>query len=128
MKKIEPYQGIEYIVFPIDPRLSENGRLIRRYRSDRFISSTDYRDAKEALALKMSIKWRHVQFKPKTKTKVGIYVYRKDYKSDVQNLIKGILDAVASAIGVDDRYFSVRVDWDISDKPHVCVGVTQSDN
>lgn len=127
MKTIAPFTDTARIEFPIDPRLSENKRLTRNYRADRFISTNDYRDAKAALSRRMWAEWRHCAFKPKTKTRVTIFVHRPDLRGDTQNFVKGILDAVAGAIGVDDRYFAHSVDWEMSKKGTIVVEVTQHD-
>ena len=111
--------------FPIDQRLSKNGRLVPRLRGRGMMLSDDYRAAKTALSIALSVAWRKVEFAPKTKTHVGILVRRTDFRSDPANYIDGILDAVSEAIGVDDRYFAMSLDWEESIVGGIVLEVSQ---
>ena len=62
----------------------------------------------------------------KAKTHVGIMVYRPDMRSDPANFIDSILDIVKTGIGVDDRWFSVSLDWELAPKPKARIVVTVS--
>lgn len=60
---------------------------------------------------------------------IDIFVQKPNHKGDAINFVDAICDAVKQAIGVDDRWFSLRsVDWQIvKDNPLIYVGVGQPD-
>ena len=59
---------------------------------------------------------------------LDIFVQKPDNKGDAVNVVDMVCDAVKDAIGVDDRYFSIRkLDWQImKENPMLYVGVGQS--
>ena len=60
---------------------------------------------------------------------LDIYVKKPDNRGDAINLLDVVADAVKEAIGLDDRWYSVRsIDWEISkDNPKVRVGISQDE-
>ena len=58
---------------------------------------------------------------------VDIFVQKPNHKGDAVNVVDLVCDAVKDAVGVDDRWFSIRrLDWEIvKDKPRLFVGVGQ---
>jgi uncharacterized Zn-finger protein len=58
---------------------------------------------------------------------VDIYVQKTNHKGDAVNVVDAICDALKKAIGVDDRWFSIRrLDWQIvKDDPKIYIGIGQ---
>lgn len=52
---------------------------------------------------------------------VNIVVTKKDRRTDAVNVIDGVCDAVQAATGLDDRWYTVRCDWEIGDRPRIVV-------
>ncbi len=126
-EEIPPFTGVVSIIFAADPGLRENARLVKSNRSRRFISSNEYRTAKAALSRAMWVEWWDFNFAPKERTRVDIVYYRVGFRDDPSGYVKAILDCVAEAIGVDDRYFSHSVDYQITkEQPRFRVTVTQA--
>lgn len=59
---------------------------------------------------------------PRTKTFIRIHTFKPDNRSDCVNLIDGICDAISTPLGVNDRWFSAMIDWEI-DRTHPRVEV-----
>ena len=111
--------------FPFDSRLSENKRLI--FCRGRFHSQKAYRDLKSQMVIvaAFSLARAKAKFK-KSRVNVHIFVYRPDMRSDCQNYIKPIFDAVSEAIGIDDRWFGGSLDWSINKaNPRFSIEVVQ---
>lgn len=60
---------------------------------------------------------------------VEIFVQKPNHKGDAINVIHAICDAVKDAVGVDDRWFSIRgVDWQIiKHNPQIFITVGQEE-
>lgn len=58
---------------------------------------------------------------------LDILVQKPSNKGDAVNVVDSVCDAVKVAIGIDDRYFSIRrLDWEIvKENPKIFVGVAQ---
>lgn len=58
---------------------------------------------------------------------IDILVQKKTHKSDAINYVDGVCDAIKSAIGVDDNWFSIRMlDWEIvKENPRIFIGIAQ---
>jgi len=58
---------------------------------------------------------------------IDILVQKPDHKGDAVNVVDLVCDAVKQAVGVDDRWFSIRrLDWEIAkDGPKLFVGIGQ---
>ena len=111
--------------FPFDSRLSENKRLV--FSRGRFHNQKAYKDLKDQMVLvaKSARTRAKANFKEARLT-VHVFVYRPDMRSDCQNYIKPIFDAVSEAIGIDDRWFGGSLDWSISkENPRFSIEVTQ---
>jgi hypothetical protein len=63
----------------------------------------------------------------KGKVWLDIMVQKPDNKGDAVNVVDTICDIVKHAIGIDDRYFSIRrLDWEIvKTKPMIFIGIGQ---
>lgn len=59
---------------------------------------------------------------------IDIYVEKPDHRGDAVNVVDLVCDAVKDAIGVDDRWYSIRrLDWSIVKvNPRLYVGVAQA--
>ena len=57
---------------------------------------------------------------------VRIKVYRPDLRSDPQNFVDTICDAIKAGIGRDDNVYAVSVDWEFDeDNPRIDIEVEQ---
>ncbi len=58
---------------------------------------------------------------------LDILVQKPNHKGDAVNVVDLICDAVKEAVGVDDRWFSIRrLDWEIvKENPRLFVGIGQ---
>jgi len=65
----------------------------------------------------------------RNKVWIDIFVQKPDHRGDAINFIDLIADAVKEAIGIDDRWFSIRrVDWQIvKENPRIFIGVGQQE-
>ena len=81
-------------------------------RSKRIITN-EYRAASDQLLRIFNNSFLAHKFKDKKKLWVKIYAYRPDMKSDIQNFEECICDALKKSIGIDDRYYSLVIDWEI---------------
>lgn len=63
----------------------------------------------------------------KGKVWLDIFVQKPNNKGDAVNVVDTVCDAVKDAIGIDDRYFSIRrLDWQITKvSPKIFIGVGQ---
>lgn len=63
----------------------------------------------------------------KAKTWIDIFVEKPHNRGDAINFIDSICDAVKIAIGVDDKFFSIRkVDWKVNKQnPRIFIGISQ---
>jgi len=66
----------------------------------------------------------------RNKVWIDIYVQKPDHKGDAINVVDLVADAVKVAIGIDDRWFSIRrLDWQIvKENPRLYIGVGQQDD
>ena|SRR3990167_6475935 len=113
------------ISYPFDSSLSKN----RMHRFNRF--GRKYlacRPQMEALTLAIAFQKakNRVQYAPGRKVMIGLMVYLPNHRSDSQNYLDVILDAVQKAIGVNDRWFCGSWDWEIDKKnPRFVVNIQQ---
>lgn len=74
----------------------------------------------ECLKASRGMRWK------KQKIWLTIRVFKPNHRLDAINFLDGIADGVKDAIGVDDRYYSATVDWDIDkDNPRIEVFIRQ---
>lgn len=84
--------------------------------------------AREAVRLALAEALREQGTKPvEAKVYIDLFVQKPNHKGDAINVIDSVCDGVKEAIGVDDRWFSIRgLDWEIvKDDPRIFVGVGQ---
>lgn len=60
---------------------------------------------------------------------LDIFVQKPDHRGDAINALDLVADAVKEAIGIDDRWFSIRrLDWQIvKENPRIFIGIGQED-
>jgi uncharacterized Zn-finger protein len=65
----------------------------------------------------------------RNKVWIDIFVQKPDHRGDAINFVDLIADAIKVAIGIDDRWFSIRrVDWQIvKENPRIFIGIGQQD-
>lgn len=92
--------------------MREEARSLRTYLSTR---------------IKNSINLNGMKFY-QAKVYLDIHVEKPDHRGDAVNVIDSVCDGVKDAIGVDDRWFSIRnLDWDIvKTDPQITVGIYQA--
>lgn len=92
--------------------------------------SSDYRDA-VAATLRASISRSKGEIEVvQNKVWIDIFVQKPNHRGDAINFVDFICDAIKVAIGVDDRWFSIRhLDWEIcKDNPRIFISVGQETN
>jgi Holliday junction resolvase RusA-like endonuclease len=112
------------IEIPLDWNLSKNKKFIGKTKK---VLNPAYRAIKEAIGWEIYNKLQELegQFEKK-KVWVTIMVY-KTLRGDCHNLIEGILDAIKTQIQVDDNYYSVHCDYEISKDKKITIEVSQGD-
>jgi Holliday junction resolvase RusA-like endonuclease len=65
----------------------------------------------------------------RNKVWIDVFVQKPDHRGDAINFVDLIADAIKVAIGIDDRWFSIRrVDWQIvKENPRIFIGIGQQD-
>jgi Holliday junction resolvase RusA-like endonuclease len=60
---------------------------------------------------------------------LDIFVQKPDHRGDAINVLDMVADAVKEAIGIDDRWFSIRrIDWQIvKQNPRIFIGIGQDE-
>jgi Holliday junction resolvase RusA-like endonuclease len=87
----------------------------------------DVRRQREAIVWMLKDGCKHGQWY-EGKIWIDLFVEKPNMRSDAINVLDTICDAVKEAIGVDDRWFSVRrIDWSVvKDDPQIYIGVGQA--
>jgi len=65
----------------------------------------------------------------RNKVWIDIFVQKPDHRGDAINVLDLIADALKEAIGIDDRWFSIRrLDWQIvKENPRIFIGIGQDE-
>lgn len=100
--------------------LSKNKKYL--FRSSKFLNP-NYKKAKELVGLALLRVFPKDVKIEKKKVYIKIYVYKPDNRSDVINLIEGIADGIKGPLGIDDRYFSLSIDWEVSNDPKILINI-----
>jgi hypothetical protein len=81
---------------------------------------------RQAISLELKSVMRGVQV-VQNKVWLSILVQKPDHRGDAVNVVDLVCDAVKDAIGVDDRWFSIKqLDWEIcKTNPRLFIGVGQ---
>ena len=60
---------------------------------------------------------------------IDIFVQKPDHRGDAINFLDLIADAIKEAVGIDDRWFSIRrIDWQIvKETPRIFIGIGQDE-
>jgi len=101
--------------YPLTQDLNKNNAkmVFKRGKGIRFGLRPGYRRSLTDLAMALECFYRGVPFKPKTKTWLNLKVFKPNNRSDAVNFVDGISDALKKAIKIDDRYYSMIIDWEI---------------
>lgn len=111
---------------PFSYRASKNAIWSMGARSGHVFARRAAKEYRSALAMEIRMASRSVEWH-EAKVWIDILVEKPDMRGDAVNVIDLVCDAVKDAIGVDDRWFSIRrVDWAVvKDGPCLYVGVSQ---
>lgn len=103
------------LTLPYDAKLSKNAHSSRVFRRGRFYKDRGYAAAQERLATELLQHRR--KFLPNRRTYLGVILHRTHARTDPQNLVEFVADAVSTGIAVGDHTFTI-VSWpvDISKK------------
>lgn len=105
---IEPPFKISCVV-PFDKRLSKNAQ--KTPFKGRMILTADARSSSTALVESLR---RCITGRPrKVKTLVSIRVMKPNHRMDAVNFVDVVCDCVQKASGLNDRFYSLAVDWEI---------------
>ncbi len=108
------------ITMPYDPNWSKNRMWCHTKK-------TVYKNPKAKQlcnTLAQLIQLQKIPWNPKHKLHIDILVCRESMRSDPQNCIDLICDAVELGTGVKDSWYSVSCDWTIAQKGHAAILVT----
>lgn len=115
------------IAVPFDYCLSKN----HIYTNTRWGHRALRRDSSNArdqitLLLKEAVQGMEVK---RNKVWIDIFVQKPNHRGDAINVIDLVCDGVKLALGIDDRWFSIRrLDWQIiKEKPLIYIGVGQEE-
>jgi hypothetical protein len=98
-------------IVPYTTNYSKNKKYYMSKTPTSRIITASYRQATRVLSTIFNQTFKGHTFLDKHKTWVKIYAYRPDFKSDIHNFEECICDSLKDAIGIDDRYFSLIIDW-----------------
>ena len=98
--------------------LSKNKRYVGRFKK---VLRKEHRDAREEVETACARAIADCEpLDPKTRILVSLTVYKPNNRMDAHNFIDDALDAIESAIGVNDRYYSTCCHWHIDkDNPRI---------
>jgi hypothetical protein len=118
-----PFNHLVRVAVPFDWAFSKNA-VWRHGRGGHVYARKEAVDCRAGLAAALARsggKWFA------GKVWIDIYVEKPNHRGDATNVIDLVCDAVKDAIGVDDRWYSIRrLDWSIvKDNPRILVGVAQ---
>ena len=115
------------VKFPFDWSASKNHIFAVRKAGHVALrgESRNYRTAL-SMMIKAALKGRKVE---PNKVWLEIFVQKPNHRGDAANFVDLICDAVKDAIGVDDRWFSIRqLEWQITKTdPHIFLTIGQED-
>jgi Holliday junction resolvase RusA-like endonuclease len=116
--------NIVEVKIPYLPGLSKNKKAT--FGKGRYYTNPEYKNAVEALILFIKTNLKGVQFK-EDKLWLEIFYQKPRMNADVANLIDSISDATKEAIGVDDKWFSLKADWEYDKKtePYIVITLRQ---
>jgi ribosomal protein L37E len=116
------------VAIPFDPAFSKN-RVYSNNGKGHVSLRDEARRARESLMWTLKEALRGVQIAQR-KTWLDIFVQKPHHLGDAINFIDNVCDAVKDSIGVDDRWFSIRMlDWEIVyENPRIFVGIGQESN
>ena len=117
---------IQRIVFPFTYSSSKNAAFsLAQGQSHLFLrqKAKNFRN-QLALVVRSALRDRKIY---QNKIWLEIFVQKPNHKGDGVNVVDSVCDALKEAIGIDDRWFSIkRLDWQICKKdPQLIIGILQ---
>ncbi len=103
------------VTLPIDPSLSKNRSKTVHYVGKKAIIrlSQEYKTAKTYYTQLMRNAFQNYPLRERVKLMVHIHMYKQDNRMDCINFVDGLCDALQDAIKINDRYYSLSIDWSI---------------
>lgn len=115
-------------VVPYNTHYSKNKKYYAQIRGSFRVIRKEYRTASHQLLSLFNNSFTNHPFKDQEKLWVKIYAHRPDFKSDIQNFEECICDALKESIKIDDRYYSLIIDWELNRKdPKIEIEIWQGD-
>jgi len=115
------YNTIGFVV-PYLEYLNKNKKYVAR--GNKCLSSR-YRNALSYVEFALKECLKNQPRPKKGKCLVDIIIYRPHMRGDPINFIDGICDGMIKCLDFDDRWFTVRLDWELDKKrPHIDVRFT----
>ncbi len=121
-----PHSGFRVAV-PFDYCMSKNGLWSNNKKGHVFIRK-EMRSARDVISLAVKSAMNRDGWRLYTgKVWIDLLVQKPNHRGDAINVLDLICDAVKDAIGIDDRWFSIRrLDWEIVKRdPRIYIGVSQ---
>lgn len=115
------------VAVPFDYSLSKNSLWSNTAKGHVFMRA-EIKAARRAIALCIKSTAKRTGFKVFTgKVWIDLLVQKPDHRGDAVNVLDMVCDAAKDALGVDDRWFSVRrLDWEIVKvDPLIYIGISQ---
>jgi hypothetical protein len=124
----EDFKNMVRVSVPFSWSFSKNAIFSMNTNSGHVFLRKKARGVRDALTMAIKAALSSEQPFYRGKVWLDILVQKPNNRGDAVNLIDSICDAVKVAIGIDDRYFSIRVlDWEIVKENHrLFVGISQS--
>lgn len=118
------------VAVPFHYGMSKNRLWSMSAPSGHVFMRQEIKDTKAAIAaaISTSINRDCVKFQP-AKIWIDLLVQKPNHRGDAVNVLDLVCDALKEAIGVDDRWFSIRrLDWEVvKDNPMIFIGIGQED-
>ena len=115
------------ISLPFDYAISKN-HIWASTRQGHVYLRAEHRKYRDAITLQFRSALRKQTIK-QNRVWLDVLVQKPNHKGDAINVLDGVCDALKDAIGLDDRWFSVRrLDWEVvKDDPRIFIRVGQED-
>jgi len=114
------------IKIPFNWLLSKNNRMGYSGITKRSFIKKEAREVQDSLILLIKNRVGDFKFK-KDKIWISIFVQKPTERGDAINFVDVICDSIKKAVGIDDRWFSIKVvDWEIAEEnPQIFIKIEQ---
>jgi hypothetical protein len=113
------------IQIPYTSGLGKNKKV--GFAKGHYYTKKEYRDACKSLS---DIVWGKSRGQKWLKDKiwVEIFLQKERNNSDVCNFVDGIADAIKTGLGVDDQWYSFKLDWEYEKgvSPYILITIIQN--